>query len=70
MFNVFARSLGSDGSCVYRTPVGDFFVYPASKGGWFAIWELSALGRYRDMRTRPMPRKDIMEWIEAAQSFA
>ena len=64
---ILGYSLGSDGSTLYRTPVGDFFVYPANKG-WIGIWELSALGRYRDMQTRPMPRRDVIEWIEAAIS--
>ena len=34
MFHVIGRSLGSDGSCVYRAKSGTFWLYPHSQGGW------------------------------------
>jgi len=37
MFHVIGRSLGSDGSVMYQTVIGDFFLYPKQNGGTVMI---------------------------------
>lgn len=69
MFHVIGRSLGADGSTMYRTIVGDFFVYPTDSGRWLTIWE-AAGRRFNDIVAKHDTRRGSIEWIESALSFA
>lgn len=69
MFHVIGRSLGADGSTMYRTVVGDFFVYPTDSGRWLTIWE-KAGRRFNDIVAKHDTRRGSIEWIESALSFA
>lgn len=63
---VVGCSLGSDGSTMYRTAVGEFFVYPTDSGRWLTIWESTG----RDFVAKHDTRQGAVEWIESALSFA
>lgn len=68
---VTGRALGADGSSMYATAVGDFFIYPTDAGRWVTIWETQARGRrFNDLVAKHDTRKGAVEWIEAALSFA
>ena len=68
---VMGYALGADGSTMYRTAVGEFFVYPTDKGHWRTIWEPRAKGRrFNDIVAKHDTRQGAVEWIESALSFA
>lgn len=63
MFRVLGYSLGSDGSCLYRTSGNDFWLYPLSDGsGWFVHWGTNAMFK----RVGPDARKRCLRFIEQA----
>jgi hypothetical protein len=67
---VIGRSLGSDGSSMYATVVGDFFLYPSGPE-WVCIWEPTVQShRFNDMVARLPSRRAAVDWIESALSFA
>lgn len=66
---VIGYSLGGEGSTMYRTVVGDFFVYPTDSGRWLTIWE-TAGRRFNDIVAKHDTRRGAIEWIESALSFA
>jgi hypothetical protein len=67
----FGYALGGEGSTMYRTSAGDFFVYPTDNARWMVIWEPTIQShRFNDMVARLPTRRDAIEWIEAALSFA
>lgn len=69
MLHVTGRALGADGSTMYRTVVGDFFMYPQDNGGWVTIWETMGR-RFNDIVAKHPDRRGAVEWIESALSFA
>ena len=70
MFHVIGRALGADGSTMYRTVVGDFFMYPRDSGGWVTIWEGAGGRRFNDIVAKHPDRRGAVEWVESALSFA
>ena len=71
MFQVIGRPLGADGSTMYQTAAGDFFLYPKDNGGWVIIWEpVIQSQRLNDMVAQASSRSAAMEWIESAFSFS
>jgi len=73
MFHVIGRSLGSDGSVMYQTVIGDFFLYPKQNGGTVMIWELAGkprvpffTGRFNDMVKEFATRRGALGWIDSA----
>lgn len=59
---VIGYSLGSEGSTLYRSNAGDFFLYPHPVGEWFLIFEPSWEG---DDTSHFFPtRRDAIEFIE------
>lgn len=66
---VIGYSLGGEGSTMYRTVAGDFFVYPTDSGRWLTIWE-TAGRRFDDIVAKHDTRRGAIEWIESALSFA
>lgn len=68
---VVGCSLGADGSTMYRTAVGDFFLYPSANKRWVVIWEPVIQSQRFDDKVAWLPnRQDAVEWMEAALSFA
>lgn len=67
----FGYALGGEGSTIYRTIAGDFFVYPTDKAQWLVIWEPVINGSVFNDRVARLPtRRDAIEWVESALSFA
>lgn len=68
---VVGCSLGADGSTMYRTAVGDFFLYPSANKRWVVIWEpVVQAQRFNDIVARLPDRRAAIEWMESALSFA
>lgn len=68
---VIGYALGGEGSTLYRTSAGDFFLYPTDDGRWLCTWEPTIQShRLNDMVARLPTRRDAIEWIESALSFA
>ena len=68
---VIGRALGADGSSMYATAVGDFFLYPKQRGGWVVIWEPTVQSqRFNDMVAQLPDRAAAVEWVESCFSFA
>lgn len=64
-------ALGGEGSTMYRTVVGDFFVYPTDNARWIVVWEPAINGNVLNNKVARLPtRRDAIEWIESALSFA
>lgn len=71
MFQVIGRPLGADGSTMYQTAVGDFFLYPKDSGGWVIIWEpVIQSQKLKDIVAQAPDRRAALEWVESAFSFS
>jgi hypothetical protein len=68
MFHVIGRALGADGSTMYRTAAGDFFLYPVQGAypGWLLLDGVGApvLRRYSHRDGGRMARHQCLRFLE------